>query len=85
MRFLLVVAASVPFLAACEAMNQKVETSQQDRCQRANWALVGERDGRDGYSGMAQRYDHICGPLFNKEVYQEALKKGLAQRPTPPV
>ena len=32
-------------VAGCESLSQKVDASRQDRCQRADWAVVGERDG----------------------------------------
>ena len=44
MRVLFAVAACL-LVAGCESWNQKVDASRQDRCQRADWALVGERDG----------------------------------------
>ncbi|HUL02068.1 MAG TPA: hypothetical protein VLV16_02425 [Gemmatimonadales bacterium] len=62
-----------------------VDASRQDRCQRAEWAKVGERDGLQGNRGMAERYANICGDMFQPDAYQEGLKKGLARRPTPPV
>ena len=42
------VIAAILLLAGCESMSQKVDASRQDRCERADWALVGERDGASG-------------------------------------
>ena len=62
-----------------------IDASRQDRCQRADWALVGERDGVEGMRTMGDRYANICGDMFQPGPYQEGLKKGLSRRPTPPV
>ena len=72
-------------VSGCESFNQKVDASRQDRCQRADWALVGERDGVEGATTMADRYQHICGDMFQPEPYKEGLQKGVARRPRPPV
>jgi hypothetical protein len=71
----------IPFaLAGCAS----VDASRQDRCQKAEWAKVGERDGLDGQSTLGDKYEYICGDLFQRGPYEEGLKKGLARRPTPP-
>jgi hypothetical protein len=62
-----------------------IDASRQDRCARADWAQVGERDGVEGMRTMGDRYAHICGDMFRAGPYQEGLKKGLSRRPTPPV
>ena len=76
--------AACALLAGCEAMGDKIDASRQDRCQRADWAQVGERDGVEGVS-MGDRYAHICGDLFQAAPYQDGLRKGAARRPRPPV
>ena len=83
MRLLLAVGCAV-VVSGCESMNEKIAASRQDRCERADWALVGERDGIAG-SAFGDRYEHICGELFKPDTYQEAFQKGLARRPRPPV
>ena len=78
------VIAAILLVAGCESMSQKVDASRQERCQRADWAQVGERDGVEGAS-MADRYAHICGDQFQPDAYKQGLQKGLARRPRPPV
>lgn len=70
-------------IAGCESMNQRIDASRQDRCQRANWSEVGERDGIQGAQGMAERYAHICGDMFQAGPYEEGLKKGASRRARP--
>ena len=82
MRLLLALAVCAPLLAGCESFNTKLDASRQDRCQRADWAQVGERDGVEGATMMAERYAHICGDMFQAAIYQEAWKSGYARRPT---
>jgi hypothetical protein len=72
-------------VCSCESLNQKVAASRQDRCERADWALVGERDGVAGPNSYADRYEHICGELFKPDEYRAAFQKGAARRPRPPV
>lgn len=84
MRLLLASACAV-LVAGCESFGEKVQASRQDRCQRADWAKIGERDGVEGATTMTERYEHICGELFQSRPYQEGLRKGLARRPRPPV
>jgi uncharacterized protein YceK len=83
MRTVLIIAAVL--VSGCESMNQKIDASRQDRCQRADWALVGERDGVEGAKDMAQRYSSICGDMFQPGPYQQGMEKGLARRPKSPV
>ena len=84
MRLLLVTACAV-LATGCESFSNRVDASRQDRCQRADWAQIGERDGVEGANTMAERYAHICGELFQPGPYQEGLRKGAARRPRPPV
>ena len=84
MRTLLAVAACAAVVSGCESMNQKVDASRQDRCQRADWAQVGERDGISGPTLLADRYEYICGDLFRRKEYEEAFAKGAARRPPRP-
>ena len=85
MRVLLAVAACAALVSGCESLNQKIDTSRQDRCERADWAQVGERDGIAGPNSYADRYEFICGELFKPDVYKDAFAKGAARRPRPPV
>jgi hypothetical protein len=84
MRLFLVSACAV-LATGCESFSNRVDASRQDRCQRADWAQVGERDGVEGANMMTERYAHICGELFQPGPYQEGLQKGMARRPRPPV
>ena len=77
--------ALVLLVSGCESMSQKVHDSRQDRCARADWALVGERDGFAGNAMQAERYAEICGDMFQPGPYREGLQKGLARRPKPAV
>jgi hypothetical protein len=82
---LITVAVCLPLVTGCAGLNEKIDASRQDRCQRADWALVGERDGVEGVTTQAERYQYICGELFQPGPYKEGLQKGLARRPRPPV
>ena len=75
----------VLFIAGCEGMSQKIHDSRQDRCARADWAVVGERDGVEGVQNQADRYQMICGDMFQPGPYKEGLQKGFARRPKPAV
>ena len=81
MRSLISLALAMPFIAGCAAWNEKVDTSRQDRCQRADWKLVGERDGATGTRLMADRYTEICGDMFNAQAYSEGFQVGLTRKP----
>jgi hypothetical protein len=85
MRVVSALAVCAALGAGCTAMEEKVAASRQDRCQRADWILVGERDGVEGVTTQAERYQYICGDLFQPGPYKEGLQKGLARRPRPPV
>jgi hypothetical protein len=82
---LLAVAACATLVSGCAGLDAKIDASRQDRCQRADWAQVGERDGVEGVTTQAARYAEICGELFQAGPYREGLQKGLARRPRPPV
>jgi len=81
MRWLLAVTVCAALASGCESMNQKIAESRQDRCERADWAQVGERDGLTGPATLADRYQYICGELFKPEPYKEGYDKGFARRP----
>ena len=85
MKRLLALTLFLSLLAGCEAMNQRVADSRQDRCQRANWADVGERDGATSgnVTLMSDRYSYICGDMYNDAAYKEGFAKGFARRPKP--
>jgi len=82
-RAVLMIAAVL--VSGCESMNQKIDASRQDRCQRAEWSQVGERDGVEGVKDMAERYARICGDMFQAAPYQEGFQKGFARRGRSPV
>jgi hypothetical protein len=83
MRPIIALALLVPFLSGCEGLSQRIDESRQDRCQRAEWAKVGERDGYDNYVGMETRYESICGDLYQPGPYKEGFAKGAERRPRP--
>jgi hypothetical protein len=66
-------------------MSEKLDASRQERCHKADWAMVGERDGVEGATTMGDRYAHICGDAYNDMAYKQGLQKGTARRPRPPV
>jgi hypothetical protein len=82
---LLIVGACAMLVAGCESMNQKVDVSRQDRCQRANWAEVGERDGATSGNQtlLSDRYTYICGDMYDDAAYKAGFSKGFARRPKP--
>ena len=73
----------VASVSGCESMGARIDASRQDRCARAEWAKVGERDGFAGNAMQAERYEEICGDMFQAGPYKEGLQKGLARRPKP--
>ena len=75
--------AAVLLLAGCESWNQKVDASRQDRCARADWAQVGERDGMSGSPLLKDRYEYICGDMFKAAPYETGFDKGRARKPRP--
>ena len=81
MRQLIALALLGVLVSGCETWNQKVDASRQDRCQRADWKDVGERDGATGTRLMADRYAEICGDMFNAKTYQEGFQVGLTRKP----
>jgi hypothetical protein len=74
---------AILLVAGCESMSQKVDASRQDRCARADWAQVGERDGLAGSPLLAERYEYICGDMFQAGPYNEGFQKGRARKPRP--
>ena len=84
MRALIALALLLPLLSACESMNEKIAASRQDRCERADWKEVGLRDGVGGTRLMADRYEYICGDLFNAQAYKEGFQLGVAKKPAAP-
>jgi hypothetical protein len=86
MRLLLAVTACA-LVTGCESMGNKIDASRQDRCQRANWAEVGERDGATtgNQTLLSDRYAYICGDMYNDAAYKEGFSKGFARRPKPSV
>lgn len=84
MRLLLVGACAV-LVSGCQAWNQKVDASRQDRCERANWAEVGERDGATSgnVTLLSDRYAYICGDMYKDAEYKAGFSKGFARRPKP--
>lgn len=84
MRLLLALGACA-LVVGCESMSEKIDASRQERCHKADWAIVGERDGVEGATTMADRYAQICGDAYNDAAYKEGLQKGTARRPRPPV
>ena len=82
---LLLMGACALLVTGCESMNQKVDDSRQDRCQRADWAMVGERDGATSGNQtlLSDRYSYICGDMYNDAAYKSGLAKGIARRPKP--
>ena len=84
MRLLLAIVGCV-LVSGCESFNQKVDASRQDRCQRADWALVGERDGATtgNQTMLSDRYSYICGDMYDDAKYKAGYSKGFARRPKP--
>ena len=82
---LLLVGVCAMLVTGCESMNQKVDASRQDRCQRANWSEVGERDGATSGNQtlLSDRYSYICGDMYDDGAYKAGFSKGFARRPKP--
>ncbi|MBV9360706.1 MAG: hypothetical protein JO292_04885 [Betaproteobacteria bacterium] len=85
MRSLIALALAIPFVAGCEAMKANQAATYQDRCQRANWSDVGERDGATSGNQtlLSDRYAYICGDMYNDAAYKQGFDKGFARRPRP--
>ena len=81
--FLAVMACAL--VTGCESMGNKVDASRQDRCQRANWSEVGERDGATtgNQTLLSDRYAYICGDMYDDAAYKAGFSKGFARRPKP--
>ena len=84
MRMLLAGACAL-LVMGCESMNQKVDASRQDRCAKADWATVGERDGSTSGNAtmLSDRYSYICGDMYDDAAYKAGFSKGIARRPKP--
>ena len=82
---LMILAACVLALAGCESFGNRVDASRQDRCQKADWALVGERDGATSGNQtlLSDRYSYICGDMYDDAKYKAGFQKGFARRPKP--
>ena len=85
MRVLIALAACAPLVLGCEALDEMMGVSRQDRCGRANWHQLGLRDAVVGAGDEAGRLQKICGDMFQPEPYRQGLQEGLARRPRPPV
>jgi hypothetical protein len=85
MRPLFSLALVIPFIAGCESMKADQAATYQDRCQRADWAMVGERDGATSGNQtlLSDRYAYICGDMYKDAAYKEGFDKGFARRPKP--
>ena len=81
----LIAAACALLVTGCESMSNRVDASRQDRCQRANWAEVGERDGATSGNQtlLSDRYSYICGDMYKDAEYKAGFSKGFARRPKP--
>ena len=85
MRPLIGLALVLPLIAGCESMKANQAATYQDRCQRADWAQVGERDGSTSgnVTLLSDRYAYICGDMYNDAAYKQGFDKGFARRPKP--
>ena len=85
MRRLLALPFLLALLSGCAAMKADQAATYQDRCQRADWAQVGERDGSTSGNQtlLSDRYSYICGDLYNDAAYKQGFDKGFARRPKP--
>ena len=85
MRPMLAFALLIPLLSGCESFQSKADASRQDRCQRADWAMVGERDGATtgNQTLLSDRYAYICGDMYDDAAYKAGFSKGFARRPRP--
>jgi hypothetical protein len=82
---LLIIAGCALLVTGCQSWNERVDASRQDRCQRANWADVGERDGATtgNVTLMSERYAYFCGDMYKDAEYKQGFAKGFARRPKP--
>jgi len=85
MRRLLALPLFLSLLSGCAAMKADQAATYQDRCQRADWAQVGERDGATSgnQTMLSDRYAYICGDMYKDAAYKEGFAKGFARRPKP--
>ena len=75
--------SAVLLTVGCESWNQRVDASRQDRCARADWGQVGERDGVSGSPLLKDRYEYICGDMFQAAPYEAGFQKGRERKPRP--
>ena len=85
MRVLIALAACAPLLLGCEALDEWMGASRQNRCGHVDWRELGLRDGVTGAVDGSGRLQEICGEMFQPEPYQEGLLEGRGRRPGPPV
>ena len=85
MRVLIALAACAPLVLGCEALDELMGASRQDRCGSADWRALGLRDGVMGAADGADRLQEICGDMFQPVLYQEGLQEGVGRRPRQPV
>jgi hypothetical protein len=85
MRRLLALPLFLSLFSGCAAMKADQAATYQDRCQRADWAQVGERDGATSGNQtlLSDRYAYICGDMYQDAAYKEGFAKGFARRPKP--
>jgi uncharacterized protein YceK len=81
---LLVAVGCAVLVSGCESMGEKIDASRQERCHKADWTQVGERDGVEGVA-QGDRYAHVCGDAYDEAAYKQGQQKGFARRPRPPV
>ena len=53
-------------------------------CHGVQWYRLGLNDGMADAKGELERYALGCGADFNRAVYEEGFRDGLARRPKPP-
>ena len=85
MRVLIALAACGPLVLGCQAFDEIMGATRENRCGHVNWRELGLRDGVVGATDGASRLLEICGDLFQAEPYQEGLLEGRGRRPGPPV
>ena len=85
MRVLIALVACAPLVLGCQAFDEWMGATLQDRCGSVDWRELGMRDGVIGAADGAGRLQEICGDMFQPGPYQEGLEEGLARRPRPPV
>ena len=84
MRVLIALAACAPLVLGCEALDEMMGASLENRCGPVNWHQLGLRDGVVGVEDGADRLQQICGDMFHPARYHEGLQEGRGRRPGPP-